>query len=200
MTAQEKKPAKEKQYHFSRETIEKQKQARKQKRLCKTKAAVRQRAKIIAQEMFNGSTAIDAVIKAGYSKDTAVTNIINNPIVKKTFNELLDKAGLTDDKIALRMKELSEAKETKFFSHEGEVVETREVDALSIQADMIKFAAKVKGYDKSSSPGPQGSGYIDLRSYQITVNVDKQELSTTDNTVDNLITDITSTCKDDGGA
>ncbi len=38
-----------------------------------------------------------------------------------------------------------EAKETKFFAHQGKVVETEEVEALGIQRQYTEMAVKVKG-------------------------------------------------------
>jgi hypothetical protein len=156
MTAQEKKPAKKKP-------------------LGKTKADLRRRARIVAKEVINGASVTEALVTAGYSKAYALTSsteIVNNPVVKATFNQLLDKAGLTDEQIAARIRQLSEAKETKFFSEKGIVTDEREVEALSIQADMVKFAAKVKGHVIDRSGPPPGSGgdrYIDLSSYQVLI-------------------------------
>ena len=80
----------------------------------------------------------------------------------------MNKAGLTDEAIAQRIRQLSEAKETKFFSDKGIVTETREVEALSIQADMIKFAAKAKGLVSERSTGDTiNNTFIDLSSYDV---------------------------------
>ena len=127
-----------------------------QKRLSKTKTMVRKRAVIIAKEMIKGANATDAIVTAGYSKQTPVTQILNNQIVKQTFNSILEKTGLTDEAIAEKLKSLFNAKETKFFSDKGIVTETREVEALQIQSDTTKTLLKVKGHivDKSSVEVP----------------------------------------------
>jgi len=147
----------------------------KQKQLGKTKSDLKRRARIAAQAIIAGQDTTSALVTAGYSKGTALTNstqILNNPVVKQTFNDLLDKAGLSDDALARRISELSRAKEVKFFADKGIVTDQREVEALSIQADMVKFAAKVKGHvvDRHVTES-QGNTYIDLSSYDVKVEI-----------------------------
>jgi hypothetical protein len=165
----------------------------KQKHISKTKQSVKHRAKIIAREMINGATAAEALITAGYSKTNATTTILNNPIVKQTFNDLLDKAGLSDDVLAERIRFMAnDAKETKYFADKGIVTDQREVEALSIQADMLKFAAKVKGHviDK------QQTASVNV-AYTLTGTLkDMVDLITgVDKPVDNQCIDISSTNK-----
>jgi len=122
---------------------------KKQKQLGKSKSDLRKRARITAQEMINGADASAALITAGYTKETAIHHtetILTNPTFQKTFKEILEKAGITDEFIAEKIRSLADAKETKFFAHKGEIRDQRDVEALDIQADMVKFAAKVKGH------------------------------------------------------
>jgi hypothetical protein len=126
----------------------------KQKQLGKSKIELKKRAKIIAKAMMGGATAKDALISAGYSFDTASTQttaVLDNPVVQETFQKILEKAGLSDDFLAAKLRSLVDAKEIKFFSEKGIVTDRREVEALSIQADMLKFAAKVKGHTKEET-------------------------------------------------
>jgi hypothetical protein len=119
------------------------------KALGKTRKELKHRARIIAKEMLNGSSQTAACVKAGYSTTTSLcksTAIVNNSLVKKTFNEILEKSGLTDEAISEKINSLVHAKETKFFSDKGVITDQVDVDALSIQADMVKFAAKIKGH------------------------------------------------------
>ena len=123
---------------------------------------------------INFETAIDR-----YTAKTAIAKhdeIVNNSKFKQTFSEIMNKAGLTDEAIAQRIRQLSEAKETKFFSDKGIVTETREVEALSIQADMIKFAAKAKGLVSERSTGDTiNNTFIDLSSYDVFLDSSGQE-------------------------
>jgi len=115
----------------------------------KTKRAIRQRGKLIARAILEGKSDTQACKDAGYSDSYANSHkkeIMNNPEIKKSFTAIMDAAGLTDEHIAARIKELSTAKETKFFADKGKVVETRDVEALGTQADMIQFAARLKGH------------------------------------------------------
>jgi len=74
----------------------------KQKQLGKTKAQVRLRAKKIAAGLIAGKTAKDALLDAGYSQASAhnAAAILDNPLIKQTYCEILDAAGATDEACA----------------------------------------------------------------------------------------------------
>ena len=57
----------------------------------------------------------------------------------------LDEAGLSEERLKIKLLELLEAKETKFFAHEGNVVTEKEVKAYSIQMEALKTAMKARG-------------------------------------------------------
>ncbi len=120
----------------------------KQKQLGKTKSDLKRRAQIIAKEIINGSALTPALKAAGYSEsyaNSAQIPIMDNPKIQRTFTQILEKAGLSDDYLAKRIKELAEAKDKKFFVIADKIVE-KEVKALSIQADMVKFGTKLRGH------------------------------------------------------
>lgn len=130
----------------------------KQKQLGKRKADLARRGRIIAGEILNGSSTTEAIKSAGYSESYAKAchkEILNHPEIKQTFTDILSAAGLTDEHIADRIRELSGAKEIKFFQKDGIVTDQREVEALGIQSDMIQFAARLKGHltDKVQASG-----------------------------------------------
>jgi phage terminase small subunit len=134
-------------------------QKKERKQLGKTKNDLKRRAKVIAREVIAGNTETNALIKAGYSPSYAQHHsdvILTNPTIKQTFQELLAKANVTDDRIAEKIDTLLDAKEVKHFAYQGEVKDQREVEALQIQAEMVKFAAKLRGHvvDKSSVEAP----------------------------------------------
>ena len=62
------------------------------------------------------------------------------------FSEALAGARITPRRLANKLNKELEAKETKFFQEKGIVIETREVEALGIQSNMIEFATKLKGH------------------------------------------------------
>jgi DNA-binding CsgD family transcriptional regulator len=115
----------------------------------KGKRELKARAKTIALSILEGQSATEALITAGYSEGYAThhkESILANPTIHKTFVTILEAAGVTDEKIADKIRGLIDAKETKFFSHQGEVTDSREVEALAIQSNMVQFAAKLKGH------------------------------------------------------
>jgi len=133
----------------------------KQKQLGKTKGDLRRRARRIVKGLIEGKSETEVLRSVGYSNTSALNGkkeIFNNPVMKKIFTEVLEKAGLSDAYLAERIKQLSEAKETKFFQEKGIVIETREVEALGIQSNMIEFATKLKGHlvEKHIFPDEKG--------------------------------------------
>jgi hypothetical protein len=56
-----------------------------------------------------------------------------------------ERAGITDDFLAQKRRELIEAKETVFYSHLGLVTDEREVEAYGIQVKALELAHKVRG-------------------------------------------------------
>ena len=140
----------------------------------KSKRELSARAKIIIQSLIKGSTETEALKIAGYSDSyihSGKDNILHNPVMQKTFNTVLESAGVTDSLLADKIRSLIDAKEVKFYAHQGIVTDEREVEALSIQAQMVEFAAKLKGHVRSTpEPGSQGTTYIDLSSINVQIN------------------------------
>jgi hypothetical protein len=141
----------------SKETGKQQKQP--QKHAPKTQTDVYMRRKKIIKGLVEGKNLKEIGIETGLSPKTAssqVSRIVREPQTQRMFIELLDKAGCTDSYLAKKIQALSKAKKKLFFAHQGKVTDEKEVDALEIQADMTKFAAKVKGYvtDKSQVQAP----------------------------------------------
>jgi len=83
-----------------------------QKQLAKSKQAMELRAKKIVTAILDGATQEQALLSAGYSAQTAKTQstaILENPIIQKTFCEILEKAGLTETYVAKKHRELLDA-------------------------------------------------------------------------------------------
>lgn len=86
---------------------------------------------------------------AGYSgkneANYAEVGYRNKKALQPQINEWLDEEGLSDNALKLKLVELLDAKETKFFSHEGLVVEEREITAWGTQTKALDMAMKMKG-------------------------------------------------------
>ena len=128
----------------------------KQHHVGKSKRELSDRAKIIIQGLLEDKTTDQALKDTGLS-DSYIKGhrkeILSHPVMQQTFTKVLESAGVTDDFLAGKIRHLIDAKETKFFSHKGEVTAREEVEALDIQANMVQFAAKLKGHvvDRSAS-------------------------------------------------
>ena len=146
----------------------------KQKHAGKTKRDLTDRAKIFLAGLIAGKTPDEALKTTGLSDSYIKSHkksILEHPVMQRTFVQVLDSAGVTDARIADKISTLMDAKETKFFAHQGEVVDQKEVEALGIQAQMVEFAAKLKGHVKpTAEANPGGNTYIDLTQINIDAN------------------------------
>lgn len=68
----------------------------------------------------------------------------------------LDEQGLSENSLKTKLLSLMDAKETKFFAHEGVVTDEREVEALEIQRRALDMAFKVKGSYESDKAVENG--------------------------------------------
>ena len=114
----------------------------------KSKLIAQARRKKIIEGIIEGRTQKQAGIESGLSPKTAesqVCEILKEPKVRESFQKLLDKI-IPDEVLGHKINALLHAKETKYFADKGIVTDQRDVDALSIQADMVKHVTKLKGY------------------------------------------------------
>ena len=101
--------------------------------------------KILIKNLVEGKSLRESSKIAGLNECYAC-DILKQPKMKEAFTECLERAGLTDQAIADKISVLINAKKTMFFSHQGKVMDEREVEAWDIQADMTKFATKIRGH------------------------------------------------------
>ena len=86
----------------------------KQKQLGKSKLLLRERGRKIAVSLLKGKTQQEALIDAGYSPASArnASEILDNPVIREGYCEVLEQAGLTDVFAAKTHKNLMEATTT----------------------------------------------------------------------------------------
>ena len=122
--------------------------------ISKTPQARAIRARKIMKAVMEGKNLTDAGISAGYSINTAgqqACMALNHPEAKKTFAHVMEKAGISDDFLAEKIKSLLNAREVKHFAKDGIVTDTRIVDALETQRKTTELATKLKGHLKDRS-------------------------------------------------
>jgi len=61
--------------------------------------------------------------------------------------QILDAYGLSDERLAMLLREKTEAKVTKFFTHNGMVVDSRITDDHRTQLKALELAGRWKGHD-----------------------------------------------------
>lgn len=98
-------------------------------------------------ETYLNATA--AAIKAGYKAKSTHTfaqlGYRTRKRLEPQISKWLDEHGFSDAKLKAKVLALMEAKETKFFAHEGIVTDQRDVEALGIQVKALDMALNVKG-------------------------------------------------------
>lgn len=95
-----------------------------QKQLGKDPAQVRLRAKKVAAAMLAGKTRKQALLEAGYSLWAAKNGlpIVSTPLFKKTYHEILEAAGVTDEACAVVIKDAMAAEKMEICGKEIEKV------------------------------------------------------------------------------
>jgi len=105
------------------------------------------RRRALIKNLSKGMTITEAARKAGYSlKRPGQSGYQALKQIQATMPQVLERHGLTDDALIEKyLKPLLVAKETKFFAHQGEVIETRQVEALSIRKEALDMTFRLKG-------------------------------------------------------
>lgn len=122
--------------------------------LSKSPEAARIRRKMVIKGLIEGKTIKEAAISAGYSPQSAGQqghSIISHPDAKREFARVMEEAGISDDFLAQKIKDLLGAQETKYFQKDGIVTDQREVAALETQRKTAELATKLKGHLKDRS-------------------------------------------------
>ena len=103
----------------------------------------------------------NSAIAAGYSneKSNCCTVVGNQNFIKftKEINKWLDEFGLSEAALKAKLLQLVDAKETKFFAHEGKITDQVDVDALGIQRQALDMAIKVRGMYAPEKVDVQGN-------------------------------------------
>jgi len=111
------------------------------------KPTVRQRKYV--KGLVEGKSMTQAARDAGYSETTALNakeKIESKPAVQNLFVQLMETAGITDEKLAQRLAEGLDAEETKFFQKDGIVMDSRDVIAYGERRAHLEIALKLKGH------------------------------------------------------
>jgi hypothetical protein len=112
-----------------------------------------------------------AAREAGYSEATAthgITKLMNAAPFRAALGRSLSRAGITDRRLWAGLDKGLDAMETKFFQHEGQVVDSRDVIAWGPRHQHLETALRLKGYlgresadDRDDTPAPHVT--IELR-------------------------------------
>jgi hypothetical protein len=94
---------------------------------------------------MNGcESSIAAEYKAKDRQSHCVIGSQNLTKLKVKINKWLDDEMLSEDALKKKMLSLMEAKETKFFAHEGKITDRVEIEAIETQRKTLDMAIKVK--------------------------------------------------------
>lgn len=121
------------------------------------KTALSDQQRSLVKFLAKGMSLTDAALKAGYSPECAGQSGYQAlKAIRRKMPALLDSKGLTDEALIEKyLKPALEAKETKFFAHEGIVKDERELIAWSPRLTALDMAFNLRGdYAKQSDLDP----------------------------------------------
>jgi phage terminase small subunit len=116
-------------------------------------------------EKLKGKTDSRAARDAGYSPATAhraSIDVFGKPVVQAKFAEIMERAGITDELLAQRLREGLDAKETKFFAHKGVVKGKRTVVANSERRLTAELVCKIKQHIPKDTEPPRAPIQVQL--------------------------------------
>jgi len=88
--------------------------------------------------------------------------------VRRLATEILDKAGITDDKLGAKFAELIDATTTKFFAFQGKVLDEKTIADNETQRFVMDKAALVRGfYPKESEQASEGPAKMEIIFQQV---------------------------------
>lgn len=110
------------------------------------KKALNHRQKLFVKGVAKGKTQKQAALDAGYAEQTAKSasgKLMKNELVRNEFQRIFNKA-VSDELLVKTIKSGLNAKETKFFQHEGKVTEKREVIDHATRHRYVETACRIK--------------------------------------------------------
>lgn len=114
------------------------------------------RAKII-EDCLNGVPRKETVKELGLSPKTGVSQIsqiLNEPNTKASFLQILEKSGLTDQRLSDKLRDLIDAQATQYFQFQGKVEDERVVPALETQRKTAELVCRLRGHLKADAGSP----------------------------------------------
>ena len=115
-----------------------------------TQSTLRQK-KYVGNIVVKGMRKEDAALDAGYNPNSNPTMIEKTAGVQNLMVTALKRAGLDEDKLALKIRDGLEANDHRFFTHEGEVVSEREVPDQSTRHKFLQTSLELMRYIKSNT-------------------------------------------------
>lgn len=107
----------------------------------------------LVRALKNADSVAEAGRVAGYNTRQSANRAFH--AVSEKMPEVMDRLGLTNEYLVDKcLRPLLHAKETKFFAHEGKVVDKVQVEALGIRDSALDKAFKLRGaYAKTDQKG-----------------------------------------------
>lgn len=116
-------------------------------------------------ETFLNGTASAKEASYKCTSDAAFRAVGCNNIKKcaPQIKQWIEEQGLTDEALKIKLMSLLDAKETKFFQHEGKVTDQRDVDALGIQIKAVELGMRVNGLFAPEKHQHSGTFILDYK-------------------------------------
>lgn len=128
-----------------------------------TPMSVRRKQARLARERVKDpdATLRELAQRADYSDSANVSRSLKLPAVKQKVAELMDaRPKLRDEALFKKLEEGLDAKTTKFFAHEGTVVDERETIDFPTRHKYLETALVMKGHKRADDQAPTGAAMM----------------------------------------
>ena len=97
-----------------------------------------------ADTFCNATKSYEKVYKVKYNTAVSAGPVLAGKL-SHLINKWFDEEGLSDDFLKGKLRQLANAKTTKFFAHEGKIVDKVDIDDNTTQVRAVDLGLKVKG-------------------------------------------------------
>ncbi|MBM2833773.1 MAG: hypothetical protein HW406_934 [Candidatus Brocadiaceae bacterium] len=121
------------------------------KHAAKTRAMSHLRRQKLIAAALDGRPLREVGLETGLSPatvDSQISNILREPEVRQAFARILEEAGITDNFLASKLRELIDAKTTIFSQKDGKFCDSREIPALETQRKTTELICRLAGHLK----------------------------------------------------
>lgn len=114
--------------------------------------SVKRRRGLVVKGVIEGKSPLEICRESGMSElnpTSAVNQVLRHPETQILFAKVMEKEGITDERLAQKIDVLLDAKKTIFAQKDGIFTDERTLDDLDQQRKTLELATRLKGHLKN---------------------------------------------------